>query len=42
MALDVETARLTPSMRVLEKIGFRRDHSVTNERGEIIYVVRDL
>lgn len=30
-----------PSFRVLEKIGFRRDHSVTDERGEIVYLVRD-
>ena len=31
-----------PSLRVLDKIGFRRDHSVTDDRGEIIYLVRDL
>jgi RimJ/RimL family protein N-acetyltransferase len=31
-----------PSLRVLEKVGFRRDHSVTDDRGEIIYLVRDL
>ena len=30
-----------PSFRVLEKIGFRRDHSVTDERGELVYMVRD-
>jgi RimJ/RimL family protein N-acetyltransferase len=30
-----------PSLRVLEKIGFRRDHSVTDERGELVYLVRD-
>jgi RimJ/RimL family protein N-acetyltransferase len=30
-----------PSFRVLEKIGFRRDHSVTDERGELVYLVRD-
>lgn len=32
----------TPSLRVLDKIGFRRDHSVTDDRGEIVYLVRDL
>jgi RimJ/RimL family protein N-acetyltransferase len=32
----------TPSLRVLEKIGFRRDHSVTDDRGEVVYLVRDL
>jgi RimJ/RimL family protein N-acetyltransferase len=32
----------TPSLRVLEKVGFRRDHSVTDDRGEIVYLVRDL
>ena len=30
------------SLRVLEKIGFRRDHSITDEHGEVIYLVRDL
>jgi RimJ/RimL family protein N-acetyltransferase len=30
-----------PSFRVLEKIGFRRNHSVTDERGELVYMVRD-
>jgi len=30
-----------PSFRVLEKIGFRRDHSVTDGRGELVYMVRD-
>jgi len=30
-----------PSFRVLEKIGFRRDHSITDERGELVYLVRD-
>ncbi len=30
-----------PSLRVLEKIGFRRDHSVTDDRGELVYLVRD-
>jgi RimJ/RimL family protein N-acetyltransferase len=32
----------TPSLRVLEKIGFRRDHTITGDRGEIVYLVRDL
>ncbi len=31
-----------PSLRVLEKIGFRRDHTITDDRGEIVYLVRDL
>ncbi len=31
-----------PSLRVLEKVGFRRDHSVTDDRGEVVYLVRDL
>ncbi len=31
-----------PSLRVLDKIGFRRDHIVTDERGEVVYLVRDL
>ena len=30
-----------PSFRVLEKIGFRRDHSVTDERGEVVYMVKE-
>ncbi|WP_433600492.1 GNAT family N-acetyltransferase [Nocardia sp. CA-135953] len=30
-----------PSLRVLEKIGFRPDRSVTDDRGEVIYLVRD-
>ncbi|WP_205093789.1 GNAT family N-acetyltransferase [Thalassobacillus pellis] len=30
------------SFRVLEKIGFRRDHSTWDERGEIVWNVRDL
>jgi RimJ/RimL family protein N-acetyltransferase len=30
-----------PSFRVLEKIGFRRDHTVVDERGELVYLVRD-
>jgi RimJ/RimL family protein N-acetyltransferase len=32
----------TPSLRVLEKVGFRRDHLVTDDRGEVVYLVRDL
>ena len=32
----------TASLRVLEKIGFHRDHSGTDDRGEIVYMVRDL
>jgi RimJ/RimL family protein N-acetyltransferase len=31
-----------PSFRVLEKLGFHRDHTVTDERGEIVYMVRDI
>jgi RimJ/RimL family protein N-acetyltransferase len=31
-----------PSLRVLEKIGFRRDHTINDDRGEIVYLVRDL
>jgi RimJ/RimL family protein N-acetyltransferase len=30
------------SFRVLEKIGFKRDHSTWDERGEIVWNVRDL
>jgi RimJ/RimL family protein N-acetyltransferase len=30
-----------PSLRVLDKLGFRRDHVETDERGEIVYLVRD-
>ena len=30
-----------PSFRVLEKIGFRHDHIVTDEQGELVYMVRD-
>ena len=32
----------TPSLRVLEKVGFRRDHHVTDDRGVLVYLVRDL
>lgn len=28
-----------PSFRVLEKIGFRRDHSVVDDQGELVYMV---
>lgn len=31
-----------PSLRVLEKVGFRRDHVVGGDRGDIVYMVRDL
>ncbi len=32
-----------PSLRVLEKAGFRRDHSVViDDRGEVVWLVRDL
>lgn len=32
----------TASLRVLEKVGFRRDHVVTMDQGEVVYMVRDL
>lgn len=33
----------TPSLRVLEKVGFRRDRVVADDdRGDIVYLVRDL
>ena len=32
----------TPSFRVLEKVGFRRDHTTTDERGDIVWNVLDL
>ncbi|PZF81782.1 GNAT family N-acetyltransferase [Jiangella anatolica] len=32
----------TPSFRVLEKLGFRRDREGSDERGEFVYLVRDL
>ena len=31
----------TPSFRVLEKIGFRRDHSIIDSGGELVYLVAD-
>jgi len=30
-----------PSLRVLDKLGFRRDHLEADERGDIVYLVRD-
>jgi RimJ/RimL family protein N-acetyltransferase len=30
-----------PSFRVLDKLGFRRDHTLTDERGEVVYLYRD-
>ncbi|WP_067463900.1 GNAT family N-acetyltransferase [Nocardia amamiensis] len=30
-----------PSFRVLEKIGFHRHHSICDERGELVYLMRD-
>jgi RimJ/RimL family protein N-acetyltransferase len=30
-----------PSFRVLDKLGFCRDHSVLDKRGELVYLVRD-
>lgn len=30
------------SLRVLEKIGFRWDHTTTDDLGEVVYLVRDL
>jgi RimJ/RimL family protein N-acetyltransferase len=32
----------TPSLRVLEKLGFTRHHSTWDDRGEVIWNVRDL
>lgn len=32
----------TPSFRVLDKLGFRRDHSTADELGEIVWSVLDL
>ncbi len=31
-----------PSLRVLEKLGFRRDRTVPDDAGDIVYLVRDL
>ena len=30
-----------PSLRVLDRIGFRRDHEISDDRGEVVYLVRD-
>jgi RimJ/RimL family protein N-acetyltransferase len=30
-----------PSLRVLEKLGFHRDHIEVDDRGEVVYLVRD-
>jgi RimJ/RimL family protein N-acetyltransferase len=30
-----------PSFRVLEKTGFQRDHSLTDDNGELVYMVRN-
>jgi RimJ/RimL family protein N-acetyltransferase len=32
----------TPSLRVLEKLGFERDHLSTDDRGEIVWLTRSL
>lgn len=32
----------TASLRVLEKIGFRTDHTTTDDHGEVVWLVRDL
>ena len=32
----------TASLRVLEKLGFRRDHTTTDDLGEVVWLVRDL
>lgn len=32
----------TASLRVLEKTGFHRDHTIADDRGDIVYLVRDL
>ncbi|AHH96861.1 GNAT family N-acetyltransferase [Kutzneria viridogrisea] len=31
-----------PSLRVLEKLGFHRDHVTTDERGELVWLTRSL
>ncbi len=31
-----------PSLRVLEKLGFRHDHTVPDDAGDIVWMVRDL
>ena len=30
-----------PSFRVLDRLGFRRDHTVTDDEGELVYLVRE-
>jgi RimJ/RimL family protein N-acetyltransferase len=32
----------TPSFRMLEKLGFRRDHTTTDDRGDVVWNVLDL
>ena len=32
----------TASLRVLDKLGFRTDHTTTDERGEVVWLMRDL
>lgn len=32
----------TASLRVLDKLGFERDHTTTNERGEVVWLTRAL
>jgi RimJ/RimL family protein N-acetyltransferase len=32
----------TPSLRVLEKLGFERDHVSTHDRGELVWLTRSL
>ena len=34
-------ARNEASLRVLDKLGFRRDHTVTDEHGDLVYLARD-
>jgi RimJ/RimL family protein N-acetyltransferase len=31
-----------PSFRVLEKLGFQRDHQSTDDRGELVWLTRAL
>ncbi|MEU0132725.1 GNAT family N-acetyltransferase [Streptomyces sp. NPDC006296] len=35
-------ARNTPSLRVLEKLGFERDHVSTEDNGEVVWLTRSL
>jgi RimJ/RimL family protein N-acetyltransferase len=32
----------TPSLRVLEKLGFERDHVSTEDNGEVVWLTRSL